>query len=1015
MKHNFPAEYPTLAHKYYNMQIFTRQLNLSLFWTGNTQMLHQSALLGCVYAIQLFAYQLFVLVLPEGYSMWKDHLALNLHTGMLLGSIFWAWLLLKKHDLNQVLKWSLMVSAAALLWQSIIFYENIAPLVLSLSRFMFGFGFAAVLAISLNFVDQMPSYTRTRAGALVMSIGMIGPLFAVLLPIKNELRSAYLCVAGILILSPLLFPLPKDDKKFGTWTEENNYSLSQFAFTFPTGRIFWSCVAVGWCVSIFSDLLNILPNLYTVLKDKLNIVYGCRYPGMALGSLLAAWLSIQKQNRKQVISVILGGQAITLLLLLFPKIFWEEATVSVFLLGTFIFVSGLGNGFWLILLLHASEQFTFRHRRIANVLVLAGSRSGAIFLLILNVCYNKNTDTGFIFWYNDFPGFLLFYGLMFILIGLVAAPFLAERFEGEAVEADYNAEWDTKTKQYYSMHPFEGETDRNKFLDTVKKWKTTNSNDFLEETKGVFRSLFYTHFRNTVYFSGLFWSDPNNKQLFRAGFDSTAKEKEGEAIQETFDFYNKGLDGGKTHEFHRTIQSIILSESKNARAQAITNWMMYHEDQEIAGALFWFGGTEQSLNNKYIKEKNLRTFNLSQIRFKPEFSNYSFTIARAKMPTNDQGEIKLPDAIDWLNDLYDKVEFDLVQWERFIASDHRPEWDLGIQLNALLHRLDCEVYAPGTYYAYYIKSFNTQNKLIGTLSIKSAVAIGLEHLRGIRNLLTFVVLQRGAALLEWTNANMILELQHNNKTFLESIRMGLSDLGTWFKHLNKVSRFQADESDDFIKQYVNTFRLVRTIETISYYNDYLAERSKFSDGEEKVIEDKYKSVIKKEDFKLSSVLLPLLEDLAKLDDLIELISNTSKEMFFKQIKEKVAHNFSVNDPKLYANKAVFEVICWQLLLNAIKNNDNHNPMVEILTKQHERGTELIFKNRWSQTFQADHRKQERFKQSINNKNFTWAGFGLATVLRYLESFNPNWEMNCEYEQQNTLIILHIPEQYLSLN
>lgn len=1013
-------------------------LNRSDVWTGDAKTFWQAFQLGIVYAIQLFCYQLFVLLLPQTNDMkaedvvaltnTKDALALSLHIGMLTGSIFWSWLLLKKWTLNKALHGSLIVSAIAVFAEAF-FMDRANPsssgseVPLLLARGLYGFGFSAGLAIALTLAaERMPKYVFTRAGAIIMSIGMMGPVFAVALPKSTELASYYLPLAGALLLVPIFFRLPKDigfveiwntknrknqedekkeeNKAPGSLRETSQNEIStiwQFVSEYPASRIFWACVAVGLCVSIFSDLLNILPSLYEEEALSQGKVYACRYPGMALGAIGAAYWSIRKCSRQYVINWMLMIQLVVLTALLWPKIF--RANVAANLIYSMIFVSGIGNGLWLILLLHASEQIPFKYRRFSNILILAGTRAGGIFLIFFNLGYDSE-------WYNKYPGFLLFYGATFIIIGLVAAPFLAENFEQEAVEADLKD------------RPFDGELIRNRLLNIdISVWKADKRNKFLDAVRKVFFKEFYEKLGTGFYFTGLFLSEQNNPDLFKSGFEGKLEQEQTPTNQAAFDDRNDAVKGDEMREFHTKIQQVILAE--NSKCRPITLWMLEHP-QKIGGTLLWRGGTGQRLSNDLEKEPNLRHFNLSDITFTNEDLPVKF---RALLKDTDTGnntdsksKLALLEVQQKLLELYESATFQETSWKNFI-TDTKEEWHEGIKINALLHRIDSDAYKRGTYYTHYIPTFNNFNELKGTLMLKTAIPVRVEHLTALRNILSFVLLQRAAAMLELNKANNVLSLQHYFKAAHESLEARMNNIKKWFINLNQQSRFSDDEAHDFATSFVPAVNSGYHLKLLSYYSD-LAEKFVHTQTSGGPDEDKVKVIREKMD-EISNKPCEIKKLLMEIADELSLIAwpkitdQEGKEQLFRGLAksiENISHHIIIN-----SNSLLLKVVLFELLKNSIEHSNPKKPEVFITITLTNR-IEVTFLNNWNDTFASESGTREAFKARFNEDNLTFkTGVGLKTVRAFLstKSFTEqgNWETSCEYANGKTGISIYIPKSY----
>lgn len=1002
-------------------------------WINDRVRVRQTLSLGLVYLTGLFAYQLFALILADengifckilteaGHPNLKDRITLLLHLGMLSGAITWSIVLLRRGvTLNLVLKWSVLLSAVAIGGKiALVFYAGVLTPVqlawsLAVARFWFGFGFSASLAIALTLIsERYPAYMRTWSATLVCTMGMLGPLLAIgLMTFLTEIAAAkfsprvtggLLLMAVFLLLMLLKLAFPKDagrvDETEPVPTGGHAVKPVRFILGFVfrdknTSRIFWACVAMGLSISIFSDLMNMLPRMigrweltlpsFFSLPD-LAMIYLCRYTGMAIGTLYAGWESDVKHSRKKIIYKLLWLQMLALFLLLSPTFSWMPKPDG-WLYCAVIFFSGFVNGFWIILLLHTAEQFARPHRRIVNLLVLNLTRFGAFFIILLNNFARPD-------WFNEFPAMLFFYGAAFISIGLFTAPFLPDNFGGNAVEPDY----DTQTRF------FDNQQLRSEILRIPgETWLSEAPSPFLNEAKKILFGHLSEKFRENFYNTGLFFSQNGNRYLIVnenilkiAGY----RENEREVRQETYEYRNSPVaDGYKALAFQEGMQRIILD--KDPRCHSLTLWMM--PDPKIGSLVLWFGGPGQEMNEADRSVEGLRAFNLAKITFREPVDLKTYTSLVS------DPDMTMPERYERLEALYLKTQFDQEEWARFFQEKENPDAKEtaianGIRHNLLLHRLNAELYEVGAYYAYYLKSYNILNDLKGVISLKMATALRERYIRELRGLLTFLLLQRSAAMLQRSNELIVHEERHANKHELDALVGRLEELKSWFRRLRKRAEkegFSNLDPAEFETNFEPALRASRHMRDLTDFNNLLMREKDLNEpetyaGEKESLFTRFGDVVAQENLNLEDFLIKCADDLKYMPNAIAVHSgigeeetrNALREKCRKQLEKSIRSAFAGKKiPLVRANPIGLRVVLHELLKNAGQHADLRDPAISVRIEVCDNGClKLHLVNNWYDSFRQNAKAREALFEAIQDRiEHERSRSGLRTVQRFLD-------------------------------
>ena len=279
--------------------------------------------------------------------------------GMLVGGVFWGMIGDKKGRLS-VLFGSIIIYSLANIANG--FIHDVTQY--SILRFIAGFGLAGELGAGITLVtESLPKDKRGYGTMIVAVIGVAGAVFAGLVNryFGDNWRACYI-LGGCLGLALLVMRIGVFESGiFRDMQEQKDVSRGNFFMLFQNGKIFIKylrCVVVGiptwFAIGIlvtFSPELG-SPGLLDI-KGKINpgdaIMYS--YAGITLGNLLCGWLSQLIGSRKKAIFYFLLLTAVGFVMYFMAK----GASVEYFYVT--MVVTGIGTGFWAVIITNAAEQF----------------------------------------------------------------------------------------------------------------------------------------------------------------------------------------------------------------------------------------------------------------------------------------------------------------------------------------------------------------------------------------------------------------------------------------------------------------------------------------------------------------------------------------------------------------------------------------------------------------------------------------------------------------------------------
>jgi MFS family permease len=277
--------------------------------------------------------------------------------GMLVGGVFWGMIGDKKGRLS-VLFGSIIIYSIANIANGFINDVNQYAIL----RFIAGFGLAGELGAGITLVTESLSVEKRGYGTMIVAaIGVSGAVFAgVVSHLLGNWRSCYF-LGGALGLGLLILRIGVYESGMFKEMEEKNVSRGNFFTLFKSSKVFlkyFRCILIGlptwFAIGIlvtFSPafaargLLNI--NGTVIPGDA--IMYS--YAGITVGNLLCSWMSQYLKSRKQAVFWFLILTTIG-----FVLYFTARGTSVTYFYITMV-ITGIGTGFWSVIITNAAEQF----------------------------------------------------------------------------------------------------------------------------------------------------------------------------------------------------------------------------------------------------------------------------------------------------------------------------------------------------------------------------------------------------------------------------------------------------------------------------------------------------------------------------------------------------------------------------------------------------------------------------------------------------------------------------------
>jgi len=300
--------------------------------------------------------------------------------GMLIGGILWGVLGDKKGRLS-------------VLFGSIFLYSlaNIANgMVHSLEayaawRFIAGIGLAGELGAGITLVAEiLPKEKRGLGTMVVASVGLTGAVVAGFLAQVFDWRTCYF-IGGGLGMALLLLRIGVSESGMFKEAVSKSVSRGNFFSLFSNRKIFiryMRCIMIGFPTWFtIGVLVTFSPEFAKALGVTETIVAGtavmCAYAGLVFGDLLSGLLSQLLKSRIKVMFIFLS------LSVLFTFVYLNAYGVSARTLYMLCFALGFSNGFWVIFVTIAAEQFGTNLRATVTTTVPNFVRGALVFITLL--------------------------------------------------------------------------------------------------------------------------------------------------------------------------------------------------------------------------------------------------------------------------------------------------------------------------------------------------------------------------------------------------------------------------------------------------------------------------------------------------------------------------------------------------------------------------------------------------------------------------------------------------------
>lgn len=274
--------------------------------------------------------------------------------GMLIGGILWGILGDKKGRIS-VLFGSIFLYSAANIANG--FVQDIPTY--AVLRFIAGVGLAGELGAGITLVSEvMSKETRGWGATIVATVGLIGAVVAALVANKFEWRVAYF-VGGGMGIALLILRMSVYESGMYRSIEDKSISKGNFLMLFNNKELFYKfakCILIGlptWFVMgvliTFSDKFAEAQKISGIINPAESIMYA--YIGLIAGDLISGYLSQVLRSRKKVVLIFLILNCIFISAYLFLNNF--GVTYFYFMCG----MLGFSNGYWVVFVTNASEQF----------------------------------------------------------------------------------------------------------------------------------------------------------------------------------------------------------------------------------------------------------------------------------------------------------------------------------------------------------------------------------------------------------------------------------------------------------------------------------------------------------------------------------------------------------------------------------------------------------------------------------------------------------------------------------
>jgi MFS family permease len=310
--------------------------------------------------------------------------------GMLLGGILWGVLGDKRGRLSVLFGSIFLYSIANLANGLVHSVEHYA-----VWRFIAGIGLAGELGAGITLVAEiLPTHQRGLGTMIVAVVGLSGAIAAGIIAKFFDWRVCYF-IGGGLGLALLLLRIGVAES--GMFQQAKNVSVSRGNFlalftNFQRLLRYLRCVFIGFPTWFsIGILVTFSPEFGKALGVSETIVAGdaimFAYGGLVAGDLLSGLLSQWLQSRKKVMYIFLTLSAICIF------VYLHAFGVSTRWLYVLCFALGFSNGFWVIFVTIAAEQFGTNLRATVTTTVPNFARGSLVIITALFRFFEAQTST----------------------------------------------------------------------------------------------------------------------------------------------------------------------------------------------------------------------------------------------------------------------------------------------------------------------------------------------------------------------------------------------------------------------------------------------------------------------------------------------------------------------------------------------------------------------------------------------------------------------------------------------
>jgi putative MFS transporter len=305
--------------------------------------------------------------------------------GMLVGGVFWGVIGDKKGRLS-VLFGSIIIYSLANLANG--FIHDVTQY--GMLRFIAGLGLAGELGAGITLVaESLPKEKRGYGTMIVALVGVSGAVFAggVNRFFGDNWRACYL-LGGVLGLALLILRISVYESGIFKGMQEQVVEKGNFLMLFKNGKIFIKylrCVVVGLPTWFAIGILvtfspefasEKLLNIQGKISGGDAIMYA--YAGITLGNFLCGWMSQILHSRKKAVFYFLLLTAAGFIM------YFSASGASALYFYIAMVVTGVGTGFWTVIITNAAEQFGTNIRATVTTTVPNLIRGS---LPIMSVCF----------------------------------------------------------------------------------------------------------------------------------------------------------------------------------------------------------------------------------------------------------------------------------------------------------------------------------------------------------------------------------------------------------------------------------------------------------------------------------------------------------------------------------------------------------------------------------------------------------------------------------------------------